>query len=141
MQKWGFEDNQTMLKGKTTRMTYYNSNQHIFTQTETTKQPSYALHFYLKRKHKSSNITRRKWNFELKMILTWMRWKECKRFEVNVHKRGSKLLPQWRSRGLGDEALKFLEKMGVKSDFTPYLRLLFVLTRLGEQIPCPGKLK
>ena len=39
-----------MKKGKPTRMAYYDSNQHTFTQKETTKQPSSMLHFPFKKK-------------------------------------------------------------------------------------------
>ena len=103
-----------MHKGRTTRMVYYDLNQHTFTQKETTKQPSSMLHFHSKGKHKSSNTTRRKMrNFELKMILTWMRWKEWKRFEENVHLDGLMLLPNGVPCGFWVmKLLSFEEKWG-----------------------------
>ena len=39
-----------MQKGKPTRMAYYDSNQHTFTQKETNKKPSSMLHFPFKKK-------------------------------------------------------------------------------------------
>ena len=67
---------------------------------ETTKQPSSMFYFCSKGKHKLSNtIRRKKWNFELKTILAWMRWKKCKKVWRKIALRWLDAAAKWCARG------------------------------------------
>ena len=111
-----------MQIGKPKRMAYYDSNQRSFTQKETTKHPSSMLHSPFKKKAQIIKHNKKKTKLwaEDDSYLDEMKgmqkiWRE---YTLRWLDAAAKMDASW---VLSDEALNFLKKMGVKSDFTPYL--------------------